>query len=74
MPVRRNRINVVPRTTYDSSEYEDRDLPSVPYSRSRLGNGDTAMSQALLVSRGREATRLVPRSTVTPDANEKRKI
>lgn len=72
VPVRRNRINVasVPRTTYYPSEY-DLDRGSLPYSRSRSAVGDSAMSQELLLSRGRETTRLNSRSTVAPNADDK---
>lgn len=74
---RRTRINSMiplPRTTYHPSEYVDRDLSLLSYPRSRSVTSDPNMSQDL-VSRGREtAARLIPRSTIAPDINEKRKI
>lgn len=72
----RTRVNSItlPRTTYRSSEFIDQDLPLLSYPRSRIAIGDHNMSQDL-VSRGREtAPRLIPRSTVVPDSNEKHKI
>lgn len=69
----------MPRITYHPSEYIDQDLPSQSYSRSRLSAAivDPVMSQELGL-RGRESARLIPRSTVAPnadtDAGEKRKI
>lgn len=72
---RRTRINMVsaPRTTYYQADYVDRDPPSLPYSRSRSVIGDPSISQELVV-RGRETSRLIPRSTVATETNEKRKI
>lgn len=75
---RRSRINSMvsspPRTTYHPSEYTDRDYPLLSYPRSRSTTGDLNLSQDL-VSRGREnAARLIPRSTVAPDTNDKRKM
>lgn len=73
---RRTRINMIsaPRTTYYPADYVDRDsVPSLSYSRSRMVAGDPTMSQELVV-RGRETARLIPRSTVATDTNEKRKV
>lgn len=72
---RRTRINMVsaPRTTYYPADYVDRDPPSLSYSRSRSAIGDPSISQELLV-RGRETSRLIPRSTVATETNEKRKM
>ncbi|XP_026806438.1 uncharacterized protein LOC113549368 isoform X1 [Rhopalosiphum maidis] len=73
---RRTRINMVsaPRTTYYPADYIDRDsVQPLSYSRSRIVTGDPAMSQELVV-RGRETARLIPRSTVATDTNEKRKV
>lgn len=67
----------MPRTTYYPSESIDQDLPSQSYSRSRLAAiVDPVMSQELGL-RGRESARLIPRSTVAPNADnagEKRKM
>jgi len=72
---RRTRINMVsaPRTIYYPADYVDRDPPTLSYSRSRSVIGDPAMSQDL-VARGREISRLIPRSTVATETNEKRKM
>ncbi|XP_015369220.1 PREDICTED: uncharacterized protein LOC107165484 [Diuraphis noxia] len=72
---RRTRINMVsaPRTIYYPADYVDRDPPALSYSRSRSVIGDPVTSQELIV-RGRETSRLIPRSTVATETNEKRKI
>jgi len=62
-----------PRTTYYPADYVDRDPPSLSYSRSRSAIGDPVTSQELVV-RGRETSRLIPRSTVATETNEKRKM
>lgn len=74
---RRTRLNLVPavsRNSYYSLDYMDRDLPQQPYPRSRLvAASEPGMTQESVL-RGRDMARLVPRSTVAPDSNEKRKI